>query len=368
MQLDVALSLARLRFDDNNNYTLAGPQAVTFAATGDGPANLLVENIHGNGAHTISAPVILADDLSIVHNSSGELLFSGALNNAGHAITKSGPGTLTIAGVQTHGAGASLTVSAGTANINTNAGSATARNLSVTANSTTNFGSTQHLNNLSIGAGAKATLTAGGNKVLVSNVPTIAGATGAWTGTLDLTDNDAAFQSSAANKIADFNRLYDQLKSGYAAAAWNGTGINSSTAAADANFETGLVMIDNEVFGYTDFSGQTVDANSILLKYTYYGDIDANGEVNADDLTIFANNFGKPSGAGQVDGDIDFDADVDADDLTVFANNFGKGVGNPLSSGAVEAVPEPASLVLAGLGVAGVLAGVAVRRRKKSKE
>jgi hypothetical protein len=111
------------------------------------------------------------------------------------------------------------TVSAGTANINTNAGSAAARNLSVNANSTTNFGSTQHLNNLSIGAGATATLTSGGSKVLVSNVPTIAGATGAWTGTIDLKDNDAAFQSSAANKIADFNRLYDQLKSGYAAAA-----------------------------------------------------------------------------------------------------------------------------------------------------
>jgi hypothetical protein len=178
---------------------------------------------------------------------------------------------------------------------------------------------------------------------------TIAGATDAWTGRLDVNNNDALVRSSAATKTADFNRLYNQLKSGYATAAWNGTGINSSTAAADPNFETGLVLIDNEVFAYTDFSGQTVNADSLLLKYTYYGDIDANGEVNADDLTIFANNFGKPSGAGQVDGDIDFDADVDADDLTVFANNFGKGIGAPLATGTVAAVPEPASLVLAGL-------------------
>ena len=109
---------------------------------------------------------------------------------------------------------------------------------------------------------------------------------------------------------------------------------------------------------FPDFSGQTVNADSILLKYTYYGDIDVNGQVDADDLTVFANNFGRPSGAGQVDGDIDFDNDVDADDLTVFANNFGKGIGSPLAAGAVAAVPEPASLVLAGLAAAGALAGI----------
>jgi hypothetical protein len=30
---------------------------------------------------------------------------------------------------------------------------------------------------------------------------------------------------------------------------------------------------------------------------------------------------------------------VDADDLTVFANNFGKGIGAPLAADAVAAVP-----------------------------
>ena len=79
--------------------------------------------------------------------------------------------------------------------------------------------------------------------------------------------------------------------------------------------------------GLTQFSGEPVDANSLLLKYTYYGDIDQNGAVDADDLTVFANNFGRTSGATQVDGDIDFNGTVDADDLTVFANNFNKGVG-----------------------------------------
>jgi hypothetical protein len=197
---------------------------------------------------------------------------------------------------------------------------------------------------------------------------TIAGAHGAWTGTLDLTDNDAIAQSSAANKTADFNRMYDQIKSGYAAGAWTGTGINSSAAAASATLETGLVMIDNAVFGYPEFGGQTVNDDSIIVKYSYYGDIDANGELNADDLTIFANNFGKLTGAAQVDGDIDFDNDVDADDLTVFANNFGKGVSDALRAGDVHAVPEPRAIGLLIVGMAAlVMAACANRRRSGGK-
>jgi hypothetical protein len=64
------------------------------------------------------------------------------------------------------------------------------------------------------------------NGTSVLGALSIAGATGAWTATCDLANNDAIIQSSAANKTADFNRMYDQIKSGYAAGAWNGTGIN----------------------------------------------------------------------------------------------------------------------------------------------
>ena len=67
-----------------------------------------------------------------------------------------------------------------------------------------------------------------------------------------------------------------------------------------------------------------------------------------------------------IDGDIDFDGGIDADDLTVFANNFGTGIGNPLSSRqrAVAAVPEPATLVLAFLGRFGLIAQVLFGRSR----
>jgi T5SS/PEP-CTERM-associated repeat protein len=370
VQVDTPLFVKLMRFDDDNNYTIAGPQPITFSALEPDAAAIIVEDAHGDGEHRIDATISLASDLVIVQQSSKTLAINGALVNAGgRAINVSGAGATLISGEQTHGPDALLVVDEGTLTLASNAGSAATRNLSVEANSTTNFGSTQHLANLSIGEGATVTLTAGGSKVLVSNVPTIAGATGAWTGTLNLTDNDAVVQSSSAGKPADFERLYNQLKSGYATAAWNGAGINSSTAATDPDIDTGLTMIDNAIFGYTDFSGQTVNADSILLKYTYYGDIDVNGQVDADDLTIFANNFGRTTGAGQIDGDIDFDNDVDADDLTVFANNFGKGVGAPLASGPVAAVPEPAGLVLVGIAAIVATAGVRLRqcRNRRSR-
>jgi hypothetical protein len=148
-------------------------------------------------------------------------------------------------------------------------------------------------------------------------------------GILDLTDKDLIVQTDGDNRAADFGALYDELKSGFAGGGWNGHGLASS--AAQINGETTLSLVDNAVLGLSHFAGQPVDENSLLVKYTYYGDIDQNGAVDADDLTVFANNFGRTIGATQVDGDLDFNGTVDADDLTVFANNFGKGVGAPLA-------------------------------------
>jgi len=204
------------------------------------------------------------------------------------------------------------------------------------------------------------TLSEAGSRVIIRNNGTgagvsvlnslaIAGATDGWTARFDPNNNDAIFKSTAAAKTTDFNRLYNQLRQGFNAGNWMGNGIGSTSAATNAARDTTLALVDNAVLGNTSFSGQPVTADSILLKYTYYGDIDLNGVVDADDLTVFANNFGRVSGATQIDGDIDFNGSVNADDLTVFANNFGKGAGAPLAVANVQAVPEPGTLILAAL-------------------
>jgi len=329
--VNVPITVGRIDFNNANAYTIAGTGPLRINNGGAASIQVL------SGSHTISAPLSFA---------------------AGNIVTKTGAGTLTISGQQSHGTNAVLLVNAGVLNLNSDGG----QNLFVQANAPINFGSSQHLGVLNVGAGARATLTAGGNKVIATSPPTIAGTTGAWTGTLDTTDNDAVFQSSAATKASDFTRLYDQVKFGFGAGNWSGRGITSSTAAANANANTGLAIADNAALGLGAFSGERVTANSILLKYTYYGDIDMNGQVDADDLTVFASGFGRASGATQVDGDIDFNGAVNADDLTVFANNFGRGIGSPLAVASVQAVPEPSTSLLFMLAAVSVVLHAARRR------
>jgi hypothetical protein len=169
----------------------------------------------------------------------------------------------------------------------------------------------------------------------------------AWSQTLDISDAEFILKTSPG---LDFAYYYSRVRTGYNGGNWLGTSpngaITSSMAANDPALATSVNIVDNAILGLTTFSGESVDLTDVLLKYTYYGDADLNGQVNADDLTVFGNNFGRLSGVTQIDGDVDFDNDVDADDLTVFGNNFGKGVGNPLSGGTAAAVPEPATFAL----------------------
>ncbi len=185
---------------------------------------------------------------------------------------------------------------------------------------------------LNLGAGSRYQVSpsVAGNVISVVDTLTLAGATNAWTSQLDLRTSDLEVQSTAGTKAVDVATLYNQLRQGFNGGTWTGQGITSSTAATNPNADTGLNMGDNALLGYSVFTGEPVNANSVLFKYTYYGDIDMNGRVDADDLTVFGNNFGRTSGAVQTDGDIDFNNRVDADDLTVFGNNFRKGTpGNP---------------------------------------
>jgi hypothetical protein len=180
-------------------------------------------------------------------------------------------------------------------------------------------------NGLTLGAGSRVTVLAGGTGTNVLTTLDLGA-----TGTLDLNDNDLVLHTTEAGKTAALGALYSRLVAGFAGGNWNGNGVVSTAARTISN--TTLSLVDNAVLGHGAFGGEPVDANSLLLKYTYYGDIDQNGQVDADDLTVFANNFGRMSGARQVDGDIDFNGTVDADDLTVFANNFLRGVGTQLVS------------------------------------
>ena len=74
------------------------------------------------------------------------------------------------------------------------------------------------------------------------------------------------------------------------------------------------------------------------------GDYDFDGDVDGDDFLTWQSGFGTQTGATLEDGDADGDGDVDGDDFLAWQSNFGNGAG-----AAAAAIPEPTSLMLAGL-------------------
>src|SRR5262249_37177005 len=117
--------------------------------------------------------------------------------------------------------------------------------------------------------------------------------------------------------------LTAKAKSGFNDGAWNGPGINSSTASADANGFTAVGIISNADIGYTDFAGVTgLGADDVLIKCTYYGDADLNGFVNLDDYAQFVDGLHHVLPVGWLAGDFNYDGFVNLDDYAQFVDAF----------------------------------------------
>jgi hypothetical protein len=144
------------------------------------------------------------------------------------------------------------------------------------------------------------------------------------------------------------------------AALANGT-IVSSTTAADPSHKI-TVIVDNAVLGLTTLAGMSVDSNSLLIGSTWQGDANLDRKVDVTDLGVLATNYGQSVANGVVQGDFNQDGKVDVTDLGILATDYGVGTsGQPFSIDVSSAsVPEPASLVL--LGIGGILLLTSRRR------
>ncbi len=282
---DTAVTVGTIKFDNANSYQITGQGSLRIeTSTGNGSVDVV------QGSHKINLPLTFASSTD---------------------VTIAGGATLTIADPATISAGKTVTKNG----------------------------------NLLIQA--PLTLEAGASLVLASGPTSAFGAPAIGTGAkIDVKNNSMTIDyRGQATPAATIN---SQLASGYASGAWNGEGINTSSAVAN---QTAL--------GWKDDAA----TQSILVKYTYYGDANLDGQVDISDLGALATAW--QTSAVWSQGDFDYSGFVDISDLGKLATNWQLGVGSPLGPSFDEAlasvglagvsVPEPSTLGLLSLGVVGLL-------------
>ncbi len=223
-----------------------------------------------------------------------------------------------------------LTINGGTPTLLNNIGD-DGTSFSVTASTgTLNLVTAEDLASISIDSGAAVHVLGTGN-ALATSALVFTGTTNAWQGQLDLGSSNLIVHGG------DLPTLTNQLKSGYNNGGWNGlTGIVSSSAATDITHLAALGIAANNDGSsntlYSTFSDEFVSTTDILVKYTYYGDANLDGQVDGSDYSRIDNGY-LTHATGWNNGDFNYDGSIDGSDYTLIDNAFNtQGPGIPNSN------------------------------------
>ena len=205
------------------------------------------------------------------------------------------------------------------------------RNVDVTvaAGASAVFATTLHCDALTILG--SAAVAAGGNHVLVVKNLGIAYPSGAW---LDLADNDLVIDYPAGGTSpigsldgSTYSGVTGLIQRGYNEGGWDGVGLVTRRDDAAAGLTTLAVAEAADLYGIGPsdtalFGSETIDGSAVLVKYTYGGDTNFDGKLDADDYGTIDFSVLSPGTDGYYNGDFNFDGKIDADDYGVIDFNI----------------------------------------------
>jgi autotransporter-associated beta strand protein len=371
-----------------NNPTTTGTRNLQLRGAGDGEINGAIQNTvvttgsvpvtkFDSGTWTLSGPNSYTGNTTI----NGGILAvynSGNLGSSTNVIALNG-GTLKALGAVASGT-RNVSVSAANGTIDSNGFAVTVGNVAGVGNiNVAGAGplTANHfrVNNLTVTGAAKAATIADltSSASVTPNVSIVNSLVVSGVGAVNLNNsriitNDA--QGNEAGATYDgVQGLVQSLKifTDQPLAAANQTAIGVATAAESKSLLSGQTTL---------WSGQTVDDNDTLVMYTWAGDANLDGKVNADDYASIDLYSTVPGSDSWNHGDFNYNGVINADDYALIDNNvqnlnyvpiwttdaLRNLEGGGAATAGLTAVPEPTSIGLLMVSAAGLMS-----RRRRAK-
>ncbi|MFL6584104.1 MAG: autotransporter-associated beta strand repeat-containing protein [Chthoniobacterales bacterium] len=294
--VDGAFTVGTMTFDNANSYTIAGDGVGGHGLTLD-DNNAAKINVL-NGSHTITVPMTLANDLSVITASGTSVTLGGAISETGGArnVLLSGSGSVTMDGTLSNTFTGLTTLGSGTLNLNKAPGSDAigAGGLQINAGTTANLLASNQISDL-------ATVLVSGTFNLGANSDTI----GALTG-----DGSVITAAGTTLTIGGSNNLdsqFDGIISGAGTIAKSGNGT--------------LTLSGSNTFGG---AGQTVTINAGRLAWNADANLgDAANSVTFNGGTLmYMNSFATDRGMALNSGGT-IDTNDNADTITGIISGSG---------------------------------------------
>ena len=212
-------------------------------------------------------------------------------------------------------------------------------------------------------SGSGGIIKAGTGSFTMSGSNTYTGTTSLQAGVLRLLGNGAKAPVLSTGTGADITggKLALDYSGGGTDPASQVNTILTAGAAQAIKFSTGQIRTSNTPDSHKGLGWRDDTANSqVIVAYTYYGDANVDGKVNALDFNALATNFGVGGSKVWSQGDFNYDGTVSTADFVLLSGNFNQSVSIPSAPVLGSLVPEPASMGIIGMGLM-----AAMRRRKR---